>query len=90
MGTLKILYAVFQEVATNDLKYGFGPADWKFRREGNDLHINIEAKSNYAREGKQAGQGRKNIDRRLSEIGGTIRVEQNELTHITEIRIAGT
>ena len=75
---LSVLYAVFQEVATNDIKYGVGMATWKFHwsRPG-ELELHFASRSHYHLSTHGTGHGTAGMLRRLSEIGGTLRISMD-------------
>lgn len=69
----QILHAVLTEVANNDLKYGSGPALFRFR-SGERILIEFESRSHYRLETHGTGRGTAGMIRRLSEIGGRLQI----------------
>lgn len=74
-GRLENLYAIFQELSTNDLKYGGGVSTWSFRTVDGALVVEMEAATFYeeATSERTTGRGSANIQNRLAEMGGSIR-----------------
>lgn len=67
---LSTLYAVFKEIATNDLKYGTGKPRWSFSRDGERLHLYFTSLSHYKLARYGTGRGTAGMARRLAAIGG--------------------
>ncbi len=67
---LSTLYAVFKEIATNDLKYGTGTPVWKFSLDENQLHLHFTSLSHYKLANHGTGRGTAGMARRLTTIGG--------------------
>jgi two-component system sensor histidine kinase ChiS len=71
---LAVLATVIKEVVTNDLKYGGGTAYWKFNLDDHRLDIHFRSLSHYHLETHGTGKGTSGMLRRLSAIGGTLRI----------------
>lgn len=67
---VEVLFSVSQENATNDLRYGSGLSEWRFFLRKQNLCLEMISSTNYTIDHKGSGNGRKNIENRLHEIGG--------------------
>ena len=67
---VEALFSISQEIATNDLKNGFGLSRWSFSLQGNKLCLEILTFTNYNRGNRGQGNGKRNIELRLKEING--------------------
>jgi two-component system sensor histidine kinase ChiS len=82
------LYAVTEEIGTNDLKYGVGTAHWVFSESrapddesaapARELIARFEAETGYRLETHGLGRGTENIARRMAEIGGSVDLSLQE------------
>jgi len=84
----EILFAIIQEICTNDLKYGLGASELRFILNDKLLKINFSAGSKYRKdsrllEGKEnsahrihdpvgSGMGTKNLISRVAELNGSL------------------
>ena len=73
------LYAACTELATNDIRYGTGPARWDIAAEHRTLLVSLLSASEYD-ETRAPGNGVRNLRARLAEIGGEFEqcLEQSE------------
>ncbi|MBI3395617.1 MAG: hypothetical protein HY042_07275 [Spirochaetia bacterium] len=68
------LYPIVQELASNDLKYGIGPAAWQLSRHDGMLEISLKTSSRYTQRPADAGFGTATIKSRIARLGGEIHV----------------
>lgn len=79
---VEVLFSVSQENATNDLKYGSGLSEWKFFQRKENLCLEMISETDYKFDILRSGNGRRNIENRICEIGGfSVYCEQNEIFH---------
>ena len=73
-------FSAVQEIANNDLKYGYGMSEWRLSlsstREKN-LRVTICSPTHFPKqtEGFDYGHGTGNIHQRISELGGCLQTE---------------
>lgn len=79
---VEVLFSVSQENASNDLKYGVDLSEWKFFRRKKCLCLEILSSTMYPAEQRGSGNGRRNIERRINEIGGySVYCEESDKFH---------
>ncbi len=76
------LYAVFKEIATNDLKYGSGKPRWEFSLNKDRLQLHFTSLSHYRLARYGTGRGTSQIVRRLTAIGGEFHMTMEDDTNI--------
>ncbi len=69
-----VMHAVTRETATNDLKYGYGPSNWRVSLEGSRLHLEMSSATNYSPEHHGTGRGTEHLIRRVTELGGEVNI----------------
>lgn len=74
-GWTDVLYPILQELASNDLKYGTGPARWRLDRAGQSLIVELKTMSTYSDTQREQGFGTQTLQSRLSRIGGTLIIQ---------------
>ncbi len=71
-GWTDVLYPVLQELASNDLKYGIGPAHWRLHREDGRFVVELVTTSTYSEAREEHGFGTSIMQARLARAGGSL------------------
>ncbi|MDH5656904.1 MAG: response regulator, partial [Spirochaetia bacterium] len=80
------LIAVILEIASNDLKYGFGKSIYNLDIIDSKLHFSFSASTLLDTAGKN-GHGKGNIQKRILEIGGSVSEEIRDRRYSLEFEI---
>jgi len=75
------LYSLCMEICNNDLKYGYGSANWKWtKKEEEFLELEVQTNSNYQKENSVTGKGNETIKQRLASLSGKMQVTHKDVS----------
>ncbi|MBX3722049.1 MAG: response regulator [Turneriella sp.] len=74
----KELSLLVQEIATNDLKYGNGEAEWTWKAEDSSLRLEIATHTEFNPAKQKTGMGTASIANRVAILGGRIQYTVSE------------
>ena len=83
------IFAVCREIATNDLKYGYGVSAWGIVADSDSLAVSLRGGSSYASD--RVGHGRRIIEQRLRKLNASY-VESRadaEFAAVLTVRLTG-
>lgn len=81
------LYSIVNEITNNDLKYGKEVSKWNFRRENNEIVMDMRAKSVYHLNKHRTGRGTENLIFRISGLEGKMEMGLVEDEYRIRIRV---
>jgi len=79
------IHSSLNEIVTNDLKYGYGRAEWSIFSGDNNVIVAMSSNSGYRLSHNRTGSGTGNIKRRIENAGGSSQYSFKD--NIFQIRI---